>query len=51
MYIYINNHDIVSSEMCTWDLVDGQCIESVKIYQVHSYIQVEILHDIQMRYC
>ena len=26
--------------MCTWDLVDGQCIESVKLYQVHSQIQV-----------
>lgn len=26
--------------MCTWDLVDGQCIESVKLHQIHSYIQV-----------
>ncbi len=27
-------------EMCIWDLVDGQCIESVKIPLIHSYIQV-----------
>ena len=26
--------------MCTWDLIDGQCIESVKLYQIHSHIQV-----------
>ncbi|XP_046440938.1 WD repeat-containing protein 7-like isoform X2 [Daphnia pulex] len=34
---------IVSSsengEMCTWDLIDGQCIESVKLPQIHSHIQ------------
>lgn len=32
--------------MCTWDLVDGHCIESVKLYQVHSYIQVQRLYNI-----
>lgn len=32
---------LFDSEMCTWDLVDGQCIESVKLYQVHSQIQVK----------
>lgn len=29
-------------EMCTWDLVDGQCIESVKLHQIHSHIQVNL---------
>lgn len=26
--------------MCTWDLVDGKCRESVKLTQVHTNIQV-----------
>ena len=34
--------------MCTWDLIDGQCIESVKLPQIHSYIQVKYSqHELQ----
>lgn len=37
------NNFLVSSsengEMCTWDLVDGKCMESVKLPQVHTSIQ------------
>ncbi len=33
-------------EMCTWDLIDGQCIESVKLYQIHSHIQVSNLKQL-----
>lgn len=29
-----------AGEMCTWDLVDGKCRESVKLTQVHTNIQV-----------
>lgn len=36
MYYYFK----ISREMCTWDLIDGQCIESVKLHQIHSLIQV-----------
>ncbi|KOB77298.1 putative tgf-beta resistance-associated protein trag, partial [Operophtera brumata] len=38
-----NNYIVSSSEageMCTWDLVDGKCRESVKLTQVHTNIQV-----------
>lgn len=39
-----DNNFLVSSsengEMCTWDLVDGKCTESVKLSQVHTNIQV-----------
>lgn len=39
-----DNNFLVSSsengEMCTWDLVDGKCKESVKLTQVHTSIQV-----------
>lgn len=38
-----DNNFLVSSsengEMCTWDLVDGKCTESVKLSQVHTNIQ------------
>lgn len=40
-----NNYIVSSSEageMCTWDLVDGKCRESVKLPQVHTNIQVYI---------
>ncbi|CAH1643012.1 unnamed protein product [Spodoptera littoralis] len=40
----MDNNFIVSSseagEMCTWDLVDGKCRESVKLSQIHTNIQV-----------
>ncbi|KAF9809267.1 hypothetical protein SFRURICE_015730 [Spodoptera frugiperda] len=39
----LDNNFIVSSseagEMCTWDLVDGKCRESVKLSQIHTNIQ------------
>lgn len=39
-----DNNFLVSAsengEMCTWDLVDGKCKESVKLSQVHTSIQV-----------
>lgn len=28
-----------SGEMCLWDLVDGKCMETVKIPQVHTNLQ------------
>lgn len=38
-----NNNFIVTSsesgEMCTWDLVDGKCRESVKLSYVHTAMQ------------
>ncbi|KPI96609.1 WD repeat-containing protein 7 [Papilio xuthus] len=37
-----NNYIVSSSEageMCTWDLVDGKCRESVKLTQIHTNIQ------------
>lgn len=38
-----DNNFLVSSsesgEMCTWDLIDGKCRESVKLTQVHTNIQ------------
>ncbi|XP_054730501.1 WD repeat-containing protein 7 [Anastrepha obliqua] len=38
-----DNNFLVSSsengEMCTWDLIDGKCMESVKLPQVHTQIQ------------
>lgn len=38
-----NNYIVSSSEageMCTWDLVDGKCRETVKLPQVHTNMQV-----------
>lgn len=44
-HVFQDNNFIVSSseagEMCTWDLVDGKCRESVKLSQVHTNIQVK----------
>ncbi|XP_057656170.1 WD repeat-containing protein 7 isoform X15 [Diorhabda carinulata] len=37
-----NNYIVSSSEageMCTWDLIDGKCRETVKIQQVHTNMQ------------
>lgn len=37
-----NNYIVSSSEageMCTWDLVDGKCKETVKLPQVHTNMQ------------
>lgn len=42
--MFQDNNFIVSSseagEMCTWDLVDGKCRESVKLTYIHTNIQV-----------
>lgn len=29
-----------SGEMCLWDLTDGKCMETVKLPQVHTSLQV-----------
>lgn len=46
-----NNYIVSSSEageMCTWDLVDGKCRESVKLQQVHTNIQVYVQYIITL---
>lgn len=32
-----------AGEMCTWDMIDGKCRESVKLLQVHTNIQVNLI--------
>lgn len=31
---------IVYSEMCCWDLIDGLCVESEKMVNIHCHMQV-----------
>lgn len=50
--IVMDNNFLVSSsengEMCTWDLVDGKCKENVKLSQVHTSIQVTLMHPFML---